>query len=401
VVELAADEVLLPGIVDSHVHVNDPGRTEWEGFTSATRAGAAGGVTTIVDMPLNSIPPTVDVAALELKRKTAQPQAFVDVGFWGGAVPGNLADLRPLHEAGVYGFKCFLLHSGVEEFPPLDDEQLEAAMREIAGFGGVLIVHAEDAHCIESAPQPHGGRYDDFLSSRPPQAENRAVARVVELARRTGCRVHILHVSSAEVLPVLAEARADGLPVTAETCPHYLTFTAEEIPDGATQFKCCPPIREQDNRERLWAGLRDGVLDIVVSDHSPSTVALKALDTGDFGVAWGGISSLQLGLSAVWTGARERGCSLAEVVGWMSTGPARFAGLARKGSITVGADADFCVFAPDDGYVVEASRLHHKNAITPYSGRRLAGAVRQTWLRGETIDLEAGPRGRLLTRGDD
>jgi allantoinase len=213
--------------------------------------------------------------------------------------------------------------------------------------------------------------------------------------------VHILHVSSAEVLPVLAEARADGLPVTAETCPHYLTFTAEEIPDGATQFKCCPPIREQDNRERLWAGLRDGVLDIVVSDHSPSTVALKALDTGDFGVAWGGISSLQLGLSAVWTGARERGCSLAEVVGWMSTGPARFAGLARKGSITVGADADFCVFAPDDGYVVEASRLHHKNAITPYSGRRLAGAVRQTWLRGETIDLEAGPRGRLLTRGDD
>jgi allantoinase len=401
VVELAADEVLLPGIVDSHVHVNDPGRTEWEGFTSATRAGAAGGVTTIVDMPLNSIPPTVDVAALELKRKTAQPQAFVDVGFWGGAVPGNLADLRPLHEAGVYGFKCFLLHSGVEEFPPLDDEQLEAAMREIAGFGGVLIVHAEDAHCIESAPQPHGGRYDDFLSSRPPQAENRAVARVVELARRTGCRVHILHVSSAEVLPVLAEARADGLPVTAETCPHYLTFTAEEIPDGATQFKCCPPIREQGNRERLWAGLRDGVLDIVVSDHSPSTVALKALDTGDFGVAWGGISSLQLGLSAVWTGARERGCSLAEVVGWMSTGPARFAGLARKGSITVGADADFCVFAPDDGYVVEASRLHHKNAITPYSGRRLAGAVRQTWLRGETIDLEAGPRGRLLTRGDD
>ena len=397
---LAADEVLLPGVVDSHVHVNDPGRTAWEGFTSATRAAAAGGVTTIVDMPLNSIPPTVDAAALALKRETAAPQAFVDVGFWGGAVPGNVPDLRPLHEAGVYGFKCFLLHSGVDEFPPLDDDQLEAAMREIASFDGLLIVHAEDAGCIEHAPEPHGAHYEDFLASRPREAENQAVRKVVELARLTGCRVHVLHVSSAEALPLIAEARRDGVRITAETCPHYLSFTAEEIPDGATAFKCCPPIREADNREQLWQGLREGVIDIVVSDHSPSTVDLKALDTGDFGQAWGGISSLQLGLPAVWTGARERGITLVDVVRWMSAGPAALVGLGRKGGITVGADADFCVFAPEEEFVVDVRTLHHRNALTPYDGRTLAGVVRSTWLRGERIDLSTGPRGRLLTRGD-
>ncbi|MBO0847547.1 MAG: allantoinase AllB, partial [Nocardioides sp.] len=281
-VELADDEVLLPGLVDSHVHVNDPGRTSWEGFTSATKAAAAGGVTTVLDMPLNSIPPTCDVPALELKRKTAADQAHVDVGFWGGAIPGNLADLHPLHEAGVFGFKCFLLHSGVEEFPPLARNELEAAMNEVATFDGLLIVHAEDSHVIEQAPAAHGVSYADFLESRPRGAEDAAVAEVIELARRTRCRVHILHVSSADVLPMLASARREGLRITAETCPHYLTFAAEEIPAGATQYKCCPPIREAANRERLWAGLRSGVIDMVVSDHSPSTPDLKALDTGDF-----------------------------------------------------------------------------------------------------------------------
>jgi allantoinase len=396
-VELADDEVLLPGLVDTHVHVNDPGRTEWEGFTTATKAAAAGGVTTIVDMPLNSIPPTVEVPALELKRKTAQPQAFVDVGFWGGAVPGNLADLRPLHQEGVYGFKCFLLHSGVEEFPPLDDAQLQAAMREIAGFDGLLIVHAEDAGCVREA---QGRHYDDFLQSRPREAENRAVARLIELSRATGCRVHVLHVSSAEALPLIADAKRAGVRITAETCPHYLTFTAEEIADGATQFKCCPPIREADNREQLWQGLRDGVLDLVVSDHSPSTVDLKALDTGDFGVAWGGISSLQLGLSAIWTGARERGIPLAGVVRWMAAGPADLVGLTRKGRIAVGADADLCVLAPDEEWEVAVHALQHRNPVTPYDRRTLAGVVRGSWLRGERIDLSARPRGRLLTRGD-
>lgn len=401
VVELAPDEVLLPGLVDAHVHVNDPGRTEWEGFTSATRAAAAGGVTTIVDMPLNSIPPTCDVSALELKRRTAERQAFVDIGFWGGAVPGNVADLRPLHEAGVLGFKCFLLHSGVDEFPPLDPDQLEAVMRELRPFDGLLIVHAEDTHAIERAPAAHGGAYGGFLQSRPRGAENLAVARVIELARWTGCRVHILHVSSSDVLPMLASARRDGVRITAETCPHYLTFSAEEIPDGATEFKCCPPIREAGNRELLWEGLRDGVLDMVVTDHSPSTVDLKRLDTGDFGGAWGGISSLQLGLSAVWTEARRRDFTLVDVARWMCEAPARHAGLAHKGRIEVGLDADFAVFAPDDAFVVDVTRLHHKNPITPYADRPLDGVVRSTWLRGRRIDIteQAEPFGSLLTRG--
>jgi allantoinase len=394
-VTLKDDEVLMPGVVDSHVHVNDPGRTEWEGFTSATKAAAAGGVTTIIDMPLNSIPPTCDVPALELKRKTAAGQAYVDVGFWGGAIPGNLAHLRPLHESGVFGFKCFLLHSGVDEFPPLDPTELEPVMREIASFDGLLIVHAEDAHGIDSAPPPHGASYRDFLHSRPREAENKAVEDVIALSRQTGCRVHILHVSSSDVLPLLAEARRDGVRITAETCPHYLTFSAEEIPDGATQYKCCPPIREAANRDLLWNGLRDGVIDLVVSDHSPSTVDLKHLDTGDFGEAWGGIASLQLGLPAVWTGARRRGFTLSDVARWMCQAPS----VPRKGSIEVGYDADFCVFAPDETFVVDVSTLHHKNAITPYDGRPLDGVVRSTWLRGEPVDIDAAPRGRLLTRG--
>lgn len=397
---LADDEVLMPGVVDSHVHVNDPGRTDWEGFTSATRAAAAGGVTTIIDMPLNSIPPTCDVPALEVKRKTATSQAYVDVGFWGGAIPGNAAQLKPLHEAGVFGFKCFLLHSGVDEFPPLDQSELKLAMQEISSFDGLLIVHAEDAHRIDDAPAPEGASYQRFLESRPRAAEHAAVAQVIELARRTNCRVHVLHVSSADVLRRLARARETGVRITAETCPHYLTFSAEEIPDGATQYKCCPPIREAENRELLWQGLRDGVIDLVVSDHSPSTIDLKRLDTGDFGEAWGGIASLQLGLPAVWTGARDRGFTLVDVARWMSQAPAAQTGLANKGRIELGYDADFCVFAPDETFAVEAKALQHKNAITPYDGRTLAGVVRSTWLRGVPIDIKADPRGRLLSRGD-
>jgi allantoinase len=400
VVELADDEVLMPGAVDSHVHVNDPGRTEWEGFTSATRAAAAGGVTTIVDMPLNSIPPTVDIVSLEVKRKTAERQCFVDVGFWGGAIPGNVDDLRPLHDAGVFGFKCFLLHSGVDEFPHLEPDQLEAAMRELQSFDGLMIVHAEDAHAIDQAPGAHGARYRDFLSSRPRKAENLAIAQVLDLARRTGCRVHILHLSSSDALPMLAAARREGIDLTVETCPHYLSFTAEEIPDGATQFKCCPPIRESGNRALLWEGLAAGTIDMVVSDHSPSTIDLKRLDTGDFGVAWGGISSLQIGLSAVWTEARRRGFGLADVARWMSQAPARRAGLSRKGRIDIGFDADFCVFAPEDEFVVHAAELQHKNPLTPYADRPLTGVVRSTWLRGEAIDITSEPRGRLLTRGE-
>ncbi len=398
VVELGEDVVLLPGLVDTHVHVNEPGRTEWEGFDSATRAAAAGGVTTIVDMPLNSVPPTVDVDALQVKRKSADGQAHVDVGFWGGAVPGNSGELRGLHDAGVFGFKCFLLHSGVDEFPPLTADELEQDLRLLASYGAMMIVHAEDSDAIEHAPTPHGERYDDFLHSRPRGAENIAIAQVIELARRTGARVHILHLSSSDALPMIASARRDGVRITVETCPHYLTFSAEEIPDGATQFKCCPPIREASNRERLWQGLADGVIDFVVSDHSPCTPELKRLDIGDFGLAWGGVASLQLGLPAIWTEARRRGYALTDVVQWMSTRPAESVGLRHKGQIALGMDADFCVFAPDEAFVVDPARLHHKNPVTPYAGRALAGVVRSTWLRGQQISGDT-PTGRLLTRG--
>jgi allantoinase len=400
VVQLDEDVVLMPGLVDTHVHVNEPGRTQWEGFASATRAAAAGGVTTIIDMPLNSIPPTTTVEGLRVKRAAAAGQAYVDVGFWGGAVPDNLADLRGLHEAGVFGFKCFLLHSGVEEFPPLAADQLEAALRAVAALGTLMVVHAEDAASIENAVAPTGPSYRGFLQSRPRGAENLAVARVIELARWTGARVHVLHLSSADALPMIASARRDGVRLSAETCPHYLTFDAEEIPDGATQLKCCPPIREAANRDQLWAGLAEGVLDCVVTDHSPCTPELKRQDTGDFGQAWGGIASLQLGLPAVWTQARERGHGLTDVARWMAENPARRAGLPDRGRIAVGCAADLCVVAPDETFVVDPARLHHKNPVSAYAGRTLHGVVRQTWLAGRRVDLEGAPRGRLLSRGD-
>lgn len=398
VVELAEDEVLLPGLVDAHVHVNEPGRTDWEGFASATRAAAAGGVTTIIDMPLNSIPPTVTVAALDEKRAVARDQSYVDVGFWGGAVPGNLADLRPLHEAGVFGFKCFLLHSGVDEFPHLSASELREALAETATFDGLVIVHAEDEQTIESAPHPHGQGYAGFLGSRPKEAEERAIAEVIDATRETGGRAHILHLSDADAIPLIAKAQAEGLRLSVETCPHYLTLDAEDIPDGATQFKCCPPIREHDNRDRLWAGLEDGVIRTVVSDHSPCTEDLKRFDSGDFGEAWGGIAGLQLGLPAVWTEARERGHSLADVVRWMGEGPADQVGLTDRGRIAVGATADLVVFAPDESFTVDVASLRHKNPVSAYAGRTLTGAVRQTWLRSIPVDIEADPRGRLLTR---
>ncbi|WP_407359736.1 allantoinase AllB [Microbacterium sp. LBN7] len=398
VIELADDETLIPGLVDTHVHVNEPGRTEWEGFASATRAAAAGGVTTIVDMPLNSIPATVDVEALNIKRDVAQGQTHVDVGFWGGAIPGNTAELRGLHDAGVFGFKCFLLHSGVDEFPPLDADEMEKDMRELASFDSVMIVHAEDSRAIDRAPSPEGDDYGKFLASRPRGAENLAIAEVIERARWTGARAHILHLSSSDALAMIRSAKHDGLRLTVETCPHYLTLTAEEIPLGATQFKCCPPIREAGNRELLWEGLEDGTIDFIVSDHSPSTLDLKDLDNGDFAVAWGGVASLQLGLSLIWTEARQRGLTLETVVSWMSERPAQFAGLTGKGRIAPGYDADFSVFAADDAYVVDVNKLHHKNPLTPYHGKPLAGVVRKTWLHGEVIDFET-PRGRLLRRG--
>ena len=395
---LGADEVLLPGLVDSHVHVNEPGRTEWEGFATATAAAAAGGVTTIVDMPLNSIPATVDVAALLVKRASAAERISVDVAFWGGAVPGNVADLWPLWQAGVVGFKCFLLPSGVEEFPPLDQAGLLAAMRAIADFDGLLIAHAEDQAVIDRAPAPAGSRYKRFLDSRPPEAEVSAITRLIDAMRETGCRTHIVHLSAADALPQIAAARAEGLPLTVETCPHYLTLTAEAIVDGATEFKCCPPIREDGNRDRLWEALADGVIDCIVSDHSPATVAMKSFDTGDFATAWGGISSLQLGLPVIWTEAARRGFALSDVVRWMSSAPARLAGLADgaapKGALAAGFAADLVVFAPEQHFTVDLAHLRHRNPVSPYAGARLDGVVRQSWLAGQQI-FPTRPAGRV------
>ena len=396
-VTLADDEVLLPGLVDTHVHVNEPGRTEWEGFATATRAAAAGGVTTIIDMPLNSIPPTTTLAALELKRSVAEPKVRVDVGFWGGAVVG--AEYEALHEAGVFGFKCFLLDPGVEEFGWLELDQFVDAMGVTAGLGALMIVHAEDDDFLDDDALD-GTHYAGFLASRPRAAENSAIALVIDAARTTGGRAHVVHLSSSDAVAELHAARAEGVPISVETCPHYLTFDAEHIADGATALKCCPPIREEANREALWAALAAGDIDLVVSDHSPCTADLKARGGGDFGAAWGGIASVQLGLPAVWTGARARGHSLVDVVRWMASAPADQVGLTRKGRIAVGADADLVRFAPDEEFTVDVARLHHRNPVSAYAGRRLRGVVRETWLRGAPLDDDAGPRGRLLRRGE-
>ncbi len=398
VIRLDDDVVLLPGLVDTHVHVNDPGRTEWEGFAHATRAAAAGGVTTVLDMPLNSIPATIDLPSLEAKRAAATGCCHVDVGFWGGAVPANRADLEPLWKAGVFGFKCFLVDSGVPEFPALDGAGLVDTMKAVAAFGGLLLVHAENADALR-AQDRESTRYRDFLDSRPDWSELFAINDVVDASRQTGCRSHVVHVSTALALPLLAAARAAGVPVTAESCPHYLTFAAEEVPDGATEFACCPPIRGAANRELLWRGLAEGKLGAVVSDHSPCPPELKHLDTGRFADAWGGISSLQLGLPVMWTEARRRGHPLTDVVRWMASGPAARSGLSHKGRIAVGNDADFCVLAPEETFLVEPDHLQHRHPVTPYAGRRLTGVVRETWLAGHRVDIDAEPRGRILRRG--
>ncbi|KAF0967849.1 MULTISPECIES: allantoinase AllB [Gordonia] len=399
VIELADDQVMIPGLVDTHVHVNEPGRTEWEGFDSATRAAAAGGVTTLIDMPLNSIPPTVNVDALVEKRAAAQGKTHIDVGFWGGAIPGNEDDLRGLHDAGVFGFKCFLLHSGVDEFPHLTADEMQADMAKLAEFDSLMIVHAEDSRAIDNAPSPEGDDYARFLASRPRGAENLAIAEVIERARWTGVRAHVLHLSSSDALPMLASAKNDGVKITVETCPHYLTLLAEEVPNGATAFKCCPPIREAGNRELLWEGLLDGTIDCIVSDHSPSTIDLKDPENGDFGVAWGGVASLQLGLSLIWSEAKKRGIDLPQVIEWMASKPADLAGLPTKGRIALGCDADFAIFEPESAHIVDVNRLHHKNPVSPYDGRALAGVVTGTWVRGQRVDFET-PRGRMLRRGD-
>lgn len=388
---------ILPGIVDTHVHLNEPGRTEWEGFATATTAAAIGGVTTLVDMPLNSIPPTTTREAFAAKRAAATGQCAVDVGFWGGVVPGNQRELAGLVTDGVRGFKCFLVDSGVAEFGWVGEPELTPAMQILAGLGVPLLVHAEVAGPIDAATaklaaaDPH--RYATYLASRPPAAEEQAIQLVTRLCRTTGARTHIVHHSAATALPLLREARAEGLPLTAETCPHYLHFTAEQIPDGATPFKCAPPIREAANRELLWQALVEGTLDFVASDHSPCTPNLKAMEQGDFVAAWGGVAGLQLALPVIWTEASRRGHTLVDIARWMSAGPARLAGLTgTKGAIAAGNDADFVVFADRESTTVTPESVHHRHKVTPYAGETLRGAVHATYLRGTRV----AERGRAL-----
>ncbi len=384
----AGENYILPGLVDTHVHINEPGRTEWEGFTTATRAAAAGGITTLVDMPLNNLPETTTVANLRAKESAARGQCLVDYAFWGGVVADNQQHIAALAAAGVLGYKCFLLHPGIDGFTMVTRAQLDAALPAVARSGLPLLTHAELPGPIEEASKHlgDGKRYSTYLASRPDAAEVQAIRLMIELCRQYRCCVHIVHLSSAEALPDLRAARAEGLPITVETCPHYLHFAAEDIADSATQFKCAPPIRTRANRERLWQALADGDIDLIATDHSPCLPEMKTRGAGDFLQAWGGIASLQLSLSIVWTEARARGLTIDNVVRWMSAEPARLAGLHhRMGSIQVGHDADLVVFDPDATQRVDAARLQHRHPITPYHGETLEGIVETTFVRGEKV----------------
>jgi len=387
----AGSLVVLPGVVDTHVHINDPGRADWEGFDTATRAAAAGGVTTLVDMPLNSIPSTTTAEALSIKRTAAAGRCFVDVGFWGGVVPGNSRELQALADAGVLGFKCFLSPSGVDEFQHVGEPDLRDALPVLASLDRPLLAHAEWPALLRdpleddgAAPDPT--RYSTWLRSRPPASELAAIALLTGLAREYDARVHIVHLATGEALPGIAAARRAGVRLTVETCPHYLTFAAEDIPDRRPDFKCAPPIRERRERDALWGGLTRGEIDFIASDHSPAPPALKQIAEGDFVRAWGGIASLQIALPVVWTGMAARGLPIERIAEWMAAAPARLAGLDdRKGAIAAGRDADLVLFDPDASFVVDGKALYHRHPVTPYDGARLRGVVKTTILRSQIV----------------
>ncbi|XP_049579231.1 allantoinase, mitochondrial isoform X1 [Syngnathus scovelli] len=397
----AGDSVVMPGIVDCHVHVNEPGRTSWEGFWTATRAAAAGGVTTIVDMPLNSIPPTTTLANLQVKLREATGKCFVDTAFWGGVIPGNQLELQPMIQAGVAGFKCFLIHSGVDEFPHVSHGDLQAAMEQLRGTGSVLLFHAEKE--VQQTSESNGDpqRYDTFLQSRPDIMEVEAIRSVVQLCTEYQVRCHVVHLSSAQALPLILEAKKGGAPLTVETTHHYLNLTAEDVPAGATQFKCCPPIRSAHNQDQLWAALKEGHIDMVVSDHSPCTPDLKKLDLGDFTQAWGGISSLQFGLPLFWSTASQKGFQFGDAVRLLCKNTAQLCGLGQqKGSLEPGYDADLVIWDPEKEFEIKEEGIHHKNKLTPYLGVPLRGVVRSTIVRGQLVyrdgSFSTEPLGKTL-----
>ncbi len=407
-IEDAGNLVVMPGLIDSHVHLNDPGHSDWEGFETGTKAAAAGGFTTLVDMPLNSLPVTTTVEALYAKVAAASGNQWVDCGFYAGLVPSNSRAIEPLIQAGVLGVKGFLIHSGLDEFPNASEIDLRAAMPAIARHGLPLLVHAElaapaDPSSNDVARKYNPRSYADYLASRPPAWELAAIELLIKLCKEFQCRVHIVHLSAASAVPMLLEARRQSLPITVETCPHYLFFAAEEIFDGDTRFKCAPPIREKENREQLWEALKVGVIDFIASDHSPCPPEMKRLDDGDFQNAWGGIASLQFGLSVIWTAARQRGFSFYDLSEWMSRRPALFLGLhGRKGAIAKGYDADFVVWNPEATFTLSSEMIHHRHKVTPYTGQTLFGVVEKTFLRGiEIFERESfllGPMGKTVLR---
>jgi allantoinase len=381
---------ILPGLVDSHVHINEPGRTEWEGFRTATRAAAAGGYTLLVDMPLNCLPPTTTVAALEAKRKAASGQCRVDWMAWGGVVSDNHGHIEALAAAGVPGFKCFLIHPGIDGFTMVTERELRAALPHVARTGLPLLVHAELPGPVDAATRRLAGadwsKYATYLQSRPDEAELSAIHLMISLCREYHFRLHIVHLATSQALGMLRAAKTEGLPVSVETCPHYLHLSSDKLPDGQTLFKCAPPIRSRENSEKLWQGLQEGVIDLVATDHSPCPPEMKRLGERNFRTAWGGISSLSLALPVMWSEAHGRGFTLSDIARWMAEGPARLAGCeTRKGRVAKGFDADFVVFEPEAEFIATEDGLFYRHRVSPYLGERLRGVVKATYLRGNCV----------------
>ena len=393
------NNVIMPGLVDTHVHINEPGRTDWEGFETATKAAAAGGITTLVDMPLNCIPVTTTVDALNQKIIATKDQLWIDCGFYGGLIPDNIQDLESLADAGVLGFKAFLSPSGIDEFPNISEKHLREALHILAKKGIPVLVHAELENGATSSEENKTYKY--FQESRPKSWENNAIKLLIQLCREFNVHIHIVHLSSADILPEIAQTRKDGFPLTVETCPHYLHFSSERISDGDTRFKCAPPIWNGENRENLWAGLEEGIINFITSDHSPCTPELKNLEAGNFEKAWGGISSIQFTLPVIWTECKQRGYSLEQLINWMSKQPAKFVGVDDlKGQISPGFDADLVCWNPDKKYIIKKEAIHHKNKLTPYEGESLYGVVNATFLRGQKV-YENGqflgkPKGKII-----